>query len=353
MDQLLSRTLRNMGLALVVGALSLVAPSAALGWANGPSQDGPGNGFGSHDWVLTKAIELAGDGAAWLDSDAAIAACDDPDTSLVRPDPLNHIYNLTRTGCGAPQRVGDLYFDATSAYAAGDTEHASVLIGQLSHYYSDICQPYHTFWDPGDPLVPADHLAYELAVDDNQRHAGDVDDWITPTTRKRPTDVRALTVAAALAARRDYPDLKRAMRLEGFVADASSATGRITRARLSRAANDLADIISAVPSGEGRAPTPTMRSLIPSNRTPRRATKVAMRTRIVDPAGRPIRAVRVDYEWRIGKQTARSVAYSEADGTATSWRSMADVPRGVRVVVVATARANGTSTSRRTTLRPR
>lgn len=34
----------------------LLLPTIALGWANGPS--GP-NGFGTHDWVLKEATDLA------------------------------------------------------------------------------------------------------------------------------------------------------------------------------------------------------------------------------------------------------------------------------------------------------
>jgi hypothetical protein len=346
----MKRTFLIAILALTISAGPAV--SSAFAWANGPYG---GNGYGTHDWVLDEAIGLAGEEAAWLDRDTALTHTDDPDNldGVLRGDPLNHIYNLTRTGCGAPQRVADLYYQAVASYGAGDVESASRYIGELSHYYSDICQPYHTVWDPTDPRVPAEHIRYELAVDDYHRHPGNVASWIAPAPRTPLRDVRARTVSAAYAARADYGSLKAAFRSDGFSTRSSTPVGAITRARMSRAANDLADIIAAVPTGRGLAAQPRFVSVSPSRRYPSRTSKVAARAKMTDQNGAPLEGVRVTFAWAFPSGTVKTVAYTRGDGVATSWQSMALAKRGRTLTVTARSTSNGITIAKSTWVKVR
>jgi hypothetical protein len=334
-----------LSIALALALCAGPSAQAAFAWANGPDF---GDGFGTHDWVLDEALRLAGTDGEWVDYEEAMLATDDPD-NLGRLDYLNHIYNLTRTGCGAPQRVGDLYYEAVTAYAQGDRVTASRALGELSHYYADICQPYHTVWDPSDVRVPIEHLRYELAVDDYHRHSGNASSWIAERSREPVDDARAATVRAARAARADYASLKAAVRESSH----SAASGAITRRRLSRAANDLADMIAAIPAGEGLAAEATISALAPSTKTPRRTSKVAARATLLDESGEPLEGVRIDYTWRIGTRSVHTVCYSDKSGIATSWQSMVGAKAGKRVTITARAVSNGVLTTRSTSVTPK
>jgi len=50
---------------------------SVFAWANGG--DG-GNGFGTHDWIITSAMKVFGDSPpAWFEVETALLASDDPD----------------------------------------------------------------------------------------------------------------------------------------------------------------------------------------------------------------------------------------------------------------------------------
>lgn len=55
----------------------LASPSPVKAWSNGV--DGPDT-FGTHDWILDKAIKAAGKKADWVKVKVALRATDDPDT---------------------------------------------------------------------------------------------------------------------------------------------------------------------------------------------------------------------------------------------------------------------------------
>jgi hypothetical protein len=55
----------------------LLGAAPAGAWSNGV--EGP-NSFGTHDWILKKAIKAAGKKASWVRLRVALRATDDPDT---------------------------------------------------------------------------------------------------------------------------------------------------------------------------------------------------------------------------------------------------------------------------------
>lgn len=323
----------------------------ALGWANGADLDGDGqgdDGYGTHDWVLSQAFRLAGSRASWVDQKVALLASDDPDS--IFKDFHNHQYMNTNKAQGAPQTVADCYWRMTEAYAAGDYRRASYELGLLSHYYSDISQPYHTWWDPTDSSA---HLRYELTVDKYHRKPSDNQSWITANPRKPVSDVRAMTISAALAARADYKPLKSAYvpgksnaAPEGnFSAAANTVTGGITRARLSRTANDLADIIASVPSGSGKTASATVTRLSTFRRYVGRDSNVAAYATVRGPKGEPLQGVRVTYDWQFKDGPRQDVAYTDSLGNATLYHGMGGAPLWHKVDLTASVTTNGWTSS--------
>ena len=130
--------------ASMLGLLAASSPPPVAGWATA------GNGYATHDWIVDKALEIldaAGQRPAWFDRDLALPYTDDPDTIEREADPSRgweHVYyNVTIHG-GAVQRISEHYTAALDALAAGDTAAATVNVALLSHFLSDISQPFHT-----------------------------------------------------------------------------------------------------------------------------------------------------------------------------------------------------------------
>jgi len=220
-----------LALALLVGA----TPLPAMAWCNGPAKNGhTGDGYGSHDWILDHAITKAGSGGAWVQRSVALLASDDPDTQKwgARFD-----HYLENGSCrGAAQSVADLYHKAVVAYRAGDMKAASRYLGQLSHCYSDILEPFHTTKAASGLL--ALHRQYEFAVDDHQNTRTKVASWFVPRAGAPVADVRVATIEAAAFARSLFPSL-----LTSYKASRSVTKGtplKVTKLVMSRAVNDLA-----------------------------------------------------------------------------------------------------------------
>ena len=65
---------------VMVFVAALAAAGSVEAWSNGPNQ---GDGFGTHDWILLEAADLAGtQGAGWVNLDVALPQADDPDNVL-------------------------------------------------------------------------------------------------------------------------------------------------------------------------------------------------------------------------------------------------------------------------------
>ncbi|MDP2401752.1 MAG: zinc dependent phospholipase C family protein, partial [Actinomycetota bacterium] len=265
--------------------VALLVPASAFAWSNGPEKNGQaGDGFGTHDWILVEAMHLAGSSADWVDEDAALLASDDPDT--VFGDTVNHLFRPTGPfSRGAAQKVADHYHEMYVAHAAGNFELASQHLGWLSHYYSDILVPFHTsvYMEGSDD---AEHLSYELKVDEYHRAAGDNRNWITPRSYQAVTDIRAKTVDAAYFSRSKYDSLM-ANYTAGADPMANSTVRTITKDVLSRAVNDLADIIRTAPTGAGRS-VPGNLTAFMSKTYPAQNSLVSANAMCLDAQGRPI-----------------------------------------------------------------
>jgi len=315
--------------------------SQAFGWANGGrGSDGKvANGVGTHDWILSRAIAIAGSDASWVNRVTAYRATDDPDTYGVNGK--YHHYRDTGIVRGAPYMVADLYHKAVVAYDKGDYTAASKYLGTLSHYYTDVCQPFHTTADSNKYVSL--HAEYEYDVDDYQHKTGNVTSWVTPRSPIPLTDVRARTIAAAAFARSRYPALRDSFKSSHRVG--SGTPNRVTREVQSRAANDLADIIRAIPTGAGEAPLPTRPSVSLTYTYPRQSQSVGAFVTCVDPSGKPMEGVGVKFIWRLPTGTKTELVFSEKDGKVHRYQNIGKSPLMQVKYFTAYVAASGESTS--------
>jgi len=323
-----------------------VAAPNAFAWNNGGNA---GNGFGTHDWILDQAIRLAGPDASWVDTTTALLATDDPDHDGER---ITHYFLEHTVYRGAPQRVSDLYYSAATAYDAGDRVEASRLLGLLSHHYADPLNPFHSAHAAFSKS--AHHGPYEAAVlaQTNQRglNAG----WITEAARQPITDVRVKLMSAARYSRVRFPRLIKALESAKVVDVARSTVHTVTIEVMSRAANDLADIIGGIARHEGLSPPPALMTLALSKIFPAQHDDVTASARCTDASRSPMEGVGVTFAWPLPSgRTVSVVRYTGSDGIAHSVRAIGTLPWGVKVVVTATASASGAATHARASMAPR
>jgi len=221
---------------LLVCLAALLLPAAASAWSNG---DDHGNGFGTHDWVLQEARVAAADkGASWISLKVALPHTDDPDT--VFHDFYYHVYDVWGSQYGdAPSKVVAYYGKALAARKAGDNRLASKYAGIMAHYYADICNPLHTDQSDAEDHM---HSRYEDAVQTRTDAVGEHRAWVTYDGYKATTDVAKFTRDTAAASHQYYTAL-----VKGYNSAGMNATVRsITRKRLNRAVNGLADLLVSI-----------------------------------------------------------------------------------------------------------
>lgn len=234
----------------MLGLLAASSPAPVAGWATA------GNGYATHDWIVDRALDIldaAGRRPAWFDRDLALPYTDDPDTIERVADPSRgweHVYYDMTVHGGAIQRISEHYTAALDALAAGDTSAATVNVALLSHFLSDIAQPYHTaragFGDP-------QHVPYESAVKSRTRTRDSAQEW-TDASQSLSTIVNIRKAAAATASysRARFADLDQAFGATGDIDDPT--VSRVTGQVLKRAARDLASVIWSLDQGIGRSP---------------------------------------------------------------------------------------------------
>lgn len=317
-------------LAVVVLATVLLTGSvqSAFAWGNGGDER---NGYGTHDWLLDRAIRAAGEKASWVDVNAALLASDDPDS--LGTSKYLHVFKEFGRARGGPQQAADEYGALMAAYRAGNYAEASRLLGVMSHYYTDIAQPFHAKYTPDDAkystkyggtrLITTIHLDYELAAEDYALKGGG-DSRLVVRERRPVSDVRTMAVGAARYARARYGALVPSFAASGKI---TGGTARdVTDQVFSRAVNDLADIIAAVPAGEGLAlPPASMKQVMtqPQYYYPRKSQFIRSHVVCLDAAGDPMEGVRVWFTWPGANGTTRTyAAYSDAKGIAYNWQTI-------------------------------
>ena len=312
----------------------LLFPVSALGYENGGDD---GNGYGTHDMVLDAAIAMSGE--SWVVETTALLATDDPDKVFdLELDKPNHHF-IPIGSRGAPQATADYYYQAVMAYEAADFESASYSLGILSHYYTDICQPMHTFYEEENDFL---HYQYEWGLGDSNRSPADIADWITPRARVDVADVRKLTVDTALDVRETYPSFIAALRADGDYDPANTTVESITQVNLSRAANGLADMIRSIARGEGVSGPGNLSASMKNDYVAPGATGTAYAT-CTDAAGQPIEGAKISFSWPLPSGTVVDVVVTDGDGVATSQVDLGDEPLGEIVKITVTSTSGGAS----------
>lgn len=211
-------------------ALALVA-SPARGWSNGV--DGP-DSFGTHDWILKKAVTAAAEDADWVRLRVALKATDDPDTA----DGIDHasgtwwhVYDRWGEEYGGADEAARVWFQRLHRRLDGGRPRAaSKALGYLAHIVGDVANPMHTDSSDKEDGI---HSSYEQAVDRRlHRFRHDGHDRATPASRAR---------AVARQAHKAYWRLVNAYDENGY----NKRVHRITKRQLVRAANAVADLIQS------------------------------------------------------------------------------------------------------------
>lgn len=319
---------RTLAIVVLAAVLSVGSVQSAFAWANGGDNR---NGYGTHDWLLDKAIIAAGASASWVDVGVALRATDDPD-SLGTSKHL-HVFKESGSARGGPQQAADEYAALLAAYRAGNYVEASRLLGVMSHYYTDIAQPFHSKSTPdgavyttkygGTKLVGKIHNDYEQAAEAYVLH-GDANARLVMRSRRPASDVRTMAVGAAKYARARYSTLMPSFAVSGKIT--GGAARDVTDQVFSRAVNDLADIIAAVPAGKGLAlPPASMKHVMskPAYYFPRKGQSIRTHVMCLDAAGKPMEGVRVRFTWPGENGTTRTyVTYSDVTGLAYNWQNI-------------------------------
>ena len=225
----------RIGSVLVTATLLVTAlATPALAWSNGPN--GP-NTYGTHDWILDKAIKAAGNKASWVKVKVALRATDDPDTK----DGIDHasgtwwhVYDRWGSEWGGADEAAAVWFKRTKKRLAnGNNKAASRALGYLAHFIGDVAQPMHTDSSDKEDGV---HSSYESAVDSRTGDYGFSFDGMDGA--KAGPAVRKL----ARQAHRKYGALVNTYDARGY----NAKVHRITKRQLKRAANALADLITSL-----------------------------------------------------------------------------------------------------------
>ncbi len=326
--------------------------SDASAWCNGPYASGvKGNGYGTHDWILDQALRIARrtDPKAgwWLDRRTALLATDDPDTYHFNRD--WGLFREVGTSRGAPSKIASLYYSVALNLKAGKKQQASKEFGWLTHFAGDDVQPFHLTWAGifQRALHDDPKIGYEEAVDHITHHPTDMRDWAVAVPPKPLKDVRQRWVDAAVYSRAYYtPLIKSYGKVHKVTKSGNYTVYKITRAVLSRAANDLADLILAMPKqdkGFAQAPTRVLASV--SSAYPAQNGKICAYATCLDAKGNRMEGVAVTCAWPTASGgVKKTTIYTNPSGVAHLWASIGDVRLMSRQTIKMTVSSSGTST---------
>ncbi len=348
--------MRRILAVVCLATTALVATATtAFAWGNGLPRDT----YGTHDWILERAIELAGEDASWVDTTTALLATDDPDTwrtdfpdksPAERIEAARHLFMPESSNQGAPTSAADHYALMLDALSANDTATASTELGILSHYYSDVSSPFHTCsYGAGSLQDGADHTLYELIVSQATTSSDANRDWITTATPRPVSDIRARAIESA-----GYTGTK----LLGIIAAYGDFSGYdpdtdlTTQLLLSRAANDLADVIRAAKTGAGKPrPIATLYAWT-DYEYPALERPAKVWARVVDDQGRAVRGARVEFDFMLPQRCTYD-EFTEADGAEFQVHSRVLGANDVPFNVIVRAESMGTTLTQTLTLTPK
>ena len=296
----------------------------ALAWGNGGNL---GNGYGTHDWIISQALKVFGDTPpAWLDVNAALLASDDPDKVFWAAN--EHVFYEKGYGRGAVNRISEFYHQTLVAHQAGDDATASIRFGWMAHYVGDVLQPYHTNY--AAIKLDDSHLHYENMVGTLTRNPDASPEWMTDDRApKAIADVRATSIAAAAYSRKFFPELYSIFKVDETVL--APRVLEITGILLKRASADLADMLYSIDQGVGEAaPVDLVKTTVRWRYAAKNSTQTVSVT-VKGVAGQPLQGVRVDIAFPNATGGTRLLRrYTTASGIATAEAAIGAIPFGAR-----------------------
>jgi zinc dependent phospholipase C len=324
--------------AALVFAFVLLASMAtpALGWGNGGNL---GNGYGTHDWIISQALKVFGDAPpAWLDVNAALLASDDPDKVFWAVN--EHVFNEKGYGRGAVDRITEFYHQTLTAHLAGDDQTASIAFGWMAHYVGDILQPYHTNY--AAVHLDDSHLRYENLVGKLTRSPEASPEWSTEDrSPKALADVRTSAIAAAAYSRKYFAELYSVFKVDETVL--APRVMEITGYLLKRASADLADMLYSIDQGVGEAaPAASVKTSVRWRYAAKNTTQTIYVT-VKGAAGQPLEGVRVDIAFpNVTGGTRLLRRYTTRSGTVTAYAAIGASSFGTRRDLVVTVKTGDT-----------
>jgi hypothetical protein len=135
----------------------------AHGWAKGESGC---SSYGTHDWILDKAIGAASKKGRWVRVRVALRATDDPDCK----DGIDHASGSSWHAYdewGGADEATRVWFRRTKRRReAGRKRAASRTLGIMSHFIAEVANPMHTDQSDEEEAI---HGPYEDDVDERIR----------------------------------------------------------------------------------------------------------------------------------------------------------------------------------------
>jgi hypothetical protein len=311
-------------LALLAGLLAgPIGATPAVAWTANEDD------YATHDWLVDQAVRVLDGRVEWLDVEAAILSSDDPDAD--KSAVLNHSYREVGIRGSAVQETAEHYHRAfvlvgeareaeanhDGATAAARYEEASYEIGLMSHFITDVLQPFHAAYagldDPHNY-----HHAYEMLVGSGMWRGKDAHPEWQPTSRSVSTISNSRTVAinAAAYSRSLFGSLMSHLKANDG-ARLDDRENEITRAVLRRAAQDLANLIWSIDQQVGDAPMASLNLTV----THRYAGgRVAVETKATSPSGKAIEGLVIYITApKAGGGTLTRSRATGPDGTALNW----------------------------------
>ena len=329
--------IRIARLVAAFAVVTIIAPPAALGWANG----GEGDRYGTHDWILDQALKvLDGRVDGWLDHDLALSYTDDPDYTR-DPEANEHTYRAEGRVGGAVDRIAYHFDLAQAAFEAHDYDEASIQIGLMSHYAGDIAEPYQTHMG-GIPLGDQ-AKKYEQLVAPLHRDKNDTPEW--SSSRRSVSEienVRETSAGTAAYSRQFFPELRDRLKSSGF--KMTNRISEITGLVFKRAANDLADIIWSISQGVGAQPAIGRIEMDVKWTGVAAGDENTVYVRAFDVDGEPIQGLRIVVDWPTPTGTSTQLLYTLPSGRQKRHQPVGSSPKLVLRPVTATAEVRGDET---------
>ncbi len=114
---------------------------------------------------------------------------------------------------------------------------------------------------------------------------------------------------------------------------------------MSRASNDLADIVASIPTGQGSCAGADHRQSDDEALLSSAHGKACAYAKCLDANGNPMQGVAVRFTWNLSSGPVSAIAYTDSKGVAHHWNNAGKSPLMRKTTVTASARSSGATRS--------